>query len=225
MESVLFLAAKHKEQLGAVRTVPGWKAAIDDAGIWLKGPIDNGRSQIAIKSLPAKASYRADDKNRLFPEGKQTPVLVLENMEWLNLPDFLPVELPVSAMPAETPPAIAVRLTRTFDPEPAAALVVPIQVWTAYRKSAPQVRLRALRFAINNEEALITGAPLPSLKGRTYWQHKNILIPSGYTFEPLIIGELVSGKVFPDDLALMNPAGEIELIPALAFKSAERNSI
>ena len=223
MESVLLLAAKHKERLGTVRTVPGWKAAVDDTGIWLKGPVENGLAQRALRSLPAIATYLADDKNRLFPEGKQTPALELKKMEWLNLVDFLPVELPVSAMPAEAPAEISVHLSRSVDREPAAALIVPLQTWETYRKNAPQVRLRALRFAINDGEALITATPLPSLKGKTYWQHKNVLIPSGYVFEPLILGDLISKKTAADDLALMSRDGQVERVPSSAFSSAKRN--
>jgi len=225
MESVLLLAAKHRDRLGTVRTVPGWKAAVDDSGIWLKGPVENGTAGRALKSLPAMATYLADDKNRLFPEGKQTPVLELKDMEWLNLADFLPVELPVSALPAEAPEGIAVRLSRSIDPEPAAAVIVPVQAWTDYRKNAPQVRLRALRFALSDNEALITGTPLPSLKGKSYWQHKNILIPSGYTFEPLILGDLIAEKISADNLVLMSPDGQMEVIPLLAFSPAGRNLI
>jgi len=225
MESVLLVTARHKEQLGAVRTVPGWKAAVDDSGIWLKGPVENGQGQLALKSLPAKATYLSDDKNRLFPEGKQTPVLELKDMEWLSLADFLPVELPVSAMPAGAPEGMAVLLSRSIDPEPAAAVMVPLQSWITYRKNAPQVRLRALQFAATDNEALITGIPLPSLKGKTYWQHKNILIPSGYAFEPEILGDLIAEKTSADSLVLMHPDGQMEVVPSIAFSPAERNLI
>src|ERR1700761_7964351 len=112
-ERVISLQAKYLNRLGSIRNVPGWKAAINGTEILLKGPANNGVFQTALSSLPAAGHYWADDENRLFPAGKQTPVAILKDLAWQSLRDFLPLEMPVSAMPGETGIKVQIKLVRS----------------------------------------------------------------------------------------------------------------
>jgi hypothetical protein len=221
-ESVIRIAGHYKDRLGEVRTIPGWKAASEGDVIWLKGPLENGNAQIAINSLPAAATYLADEQYRLFPLGKQTPVLELKDLQWQNLEEFITVEQPVSAMPGLFPQAITFKLIRSTNPEQPAALITSFKLWEGYLKTAPLIRLQQLQYAVASDELLVVmGVPLPPLKGETFWRYKNILLPSGYTFDPPIIADLLDG----DDLLLFHADGQCDKIPFDAFNAAERNLV
>jgi len=218
-ESVIQIAGHYKDRLGEVRTIPGWKAASVGDMIWLKGPVENGKAQIAINSLPATATYLADEQHRLFPLGKQTPVLELKDLQWQNLEEFITVEQPVSAMPGQFPQAITVKLIRSSTPEQPTALIIPVKQWDNYLKTAPLIRIQQLQFAVTSDELVfVMGAPLPPLKGETFWRYKNILLPSGYTFDPPVIADLLTG----DGLLLFHADGQCDRIPFHAFNAVER---
>lgn len=222
-ELVMILGMQYRERLGAIRTVPGWKAAADDQQIWLRGPVDNGGAQVALNSLPATATYFADDKGRLFPIGKQTPVLTIKELAWQKLTDFLPVSLPVSAMPGTVPATIPVRLSRTGTPQPVKALLTTFSIWKTYVKTAPMIRLQQLRMAVSeSQQVIVMGAPLPAIKGETYWEYKNLLVPSGYHFDPPVLADLITST---ENILLFYPEGKCIAIPLTAFNQAKRHLI
>jgi hypothetical protein len=187
--------------------------------IWLRGPAGNGKALPALESLPAAATYLMDEELRLFPRGKQTPVLVLKDLDWHTLDEFIPVTLPVSAMPGANPSPIKIKLVRTDEVRPTFALLTTVALWKSYMISAPMVRLRQLKFALSQKgEVLVIGQPLPPIKGFGYWLHKNMMIPSGYEFDPPVTADLVSGE----ELTIFYPDGRSETIPSFAFNPAER---
>jgi hypothetical protein len=221
-ECVIVLDNKYKERLGQVRTVPGWKAAADEEQIWLRGPVDNGKMQTALSSLPATASYLMDEQFRLFPYGKRTPVLTLKELEWQSLANFIAVTLPVSAMPGAVPQPIKIRLSRSADVQPAFALLTTVAAWKNYVESAPLIRLKQLKFAVSAAgQVLITGQPLPPVKGTGYWLNKNMMIPAGYQLDPPLMADLIGNE----NLVLFHIDGRREVISSSCFNAAERNLI
>lgn len=223
--SVLVLEEKYQDQIGHIRSVEGWSAAIQDELIWLKGPLDNKHNQVLINSLPILARYTLDKQNRLFPDGKLTPVAMLDVMEWKTLPEFMPLEMPVSAIPAQQAPLMPVNLLRSQNPYPAYALQTNLTVWKKYVDGAPQIRLQNLKFVVSaTQEVLIIGDPLPPIPGKTFWLNGSLLVPAGYNFDPPLVGNLLSQKLKPalPSYILFNESGGQNTIAFDLFKPADR---
>jgi len=223
MDSVILLNEKYKDRLGSIRQLPGLKATTNSSGIWLKGPGNNGVFQTALNSLPAAANYVVDDKGRLFPRGKQTPVGTLGELAWEPLADFISVEMPVSAMPGETSLKVPLNLSRSTIEREIYAIKTTLKDWRAYAETAPAVRLQQLRFAISEtKEVLILGSPLPALRGKLYWLNRNFLLPAGFDFDPPLTAELLPKTT---DMVLFDEQGKREAIFIAAFNSADRTVI
>jgi hypothetical protein len=222
-DSVILLKNKFRDRLGSIRNVPGWKAAADEGEIWLRGPVNNGPFQNALSSLPAEANYLMDDDGRLFPVGKQTPVRILKELAWQSLRDFLPLEIPVSAMPGETGIRVQLKVKRSLFEQEAYALKTTFRDWKVYVESAPAIRLQRLRFAVSGKkEVLVIGSPLPALKGQFCWRNKNLLLPAGFDFDPPVLADLLPTT---SDVVLFDELGNRETIPAAAFAAADRTTV
>lgn len=223
--SVLVLEEQYQGHIGNIRTVEGWFACKRDHLIWLKGPLNNGRNQVSVSSLPVLVSYELDEQNRLFPKGKLTPVDQLEGWEWEKLSDFMGVEMPVSAIPAQQSASLPIGMLRNENPYPAFALQTSFAIWKDYVDSAPLVRLQALIFAVSSlGEVLIIGKPLPAIPGKNYWLNGNLLVPAGFDFDPPFLGKLLNQKLgnqIPSYI-LFNEKGEQSNILLDFFRPAER---
>ncbi len=224
-ETVLVLAEAYHDQIGTIRTIVRWKAARNQQEIWLKGPIPTGKEKIRIQSLPLLATYEVDDKNRLFPHGKQTPVGLLPDLDWQTLSDYLPITMPVSAMPAAMAHKLPIQLVSSQNAHPAYALQTSFKSWKTYVESAPLIRLQQLQFALSTEKTvLIIGEPLPTLQGISFWRNGNLLIPSGFDFEYGFLGTLINQKLSSsvESLILFSADGMATAIPNTSFQPVSR---
>jgi len=224
-ETVLVLEEAYHDQIGTIRTFARWKAARKQQEIWLKGPIPTGKEKLRIQSLPLLATYEVDEQSRLFPYGKQTPVGLLPNLDWQALSDFLPITMPISAMPAAMAHQLHIRLLSSQHIHPACALQTSFKNWKTYVESAPLIRLAQLKFAISKEKTvLIIGEPLPTLQGISFWRNGNMLIPSGFDFEYGIFGRLINQKLSlsVDSLILFSADGMATTIPNSSFQTVSR---
>jgi hypothetical protein len=219
-EQVIFLKSDYKDRLGSVRHIPGWAAATNAEGIWLKGPQNNSSLQTALSSLPAETTYITDADGRLFPAGKRTPVRLLPVLNWQPLREFIPLEMPVSAMPGKIEQQINVQLARSTSEKELCALQVSLADWQNYAATAPEVRLNQLRFAVSeNNEVLVIGTPLPLLQGTYYWRHKNCLLPAGFDFDPPYVAALLPETM---GFTVFDTHGAYQTIPDTAFLNAGR---
>jgi len=224
-ETVLVLAEAYHDQIGSIRTIARWKAARNQQEIWLKGPIPTGKEKLRIQSLPLIATYEVDEQSRLFPHGKQTPVGLLPDFDWQTLSDFLPITMPVSAMPAAMAHKLPIQLVSSQNAHPAYALQTSFKSWKVYVESAPLIRLQQLKFALSTEKTvLIIGEPLPTLQGISFWRNGNLLIPSGFDFEYGFLGTLVNQKLrlSVESLILFSADGMATAIPKASFQQVSR---
>ncbi|TCD29601.1 hypothetical protein EZ456_00875 [Pedobacter psychrodurus] len=222
---VLVVEVKYQDQIGHIRAVEGWSACRRDELIWLKGPLDNKHNQVLIDSLPILASYKLNGQNRLFPDGKLTPVALLNAMEWKTLPEFMPLEMPVSAIPAQQTPLMPVNLVRNQNPQPAYALQTNFMAWKKYVDGAPQIRLQHLKFVVSTaQEVFIIGDPLPPIPGKSFWLNGSLLVSAGYNFDPPFLASLLNQKLKPitPSYILFNKNGKQNSIAIDLFKPADR---
>lgn len=227
-ELIMTLSLTDQEALGSVRTKAGLQVAKDKDWIWLRGIDTTQGIDSAIRRLPAKNTYELDEQGNLFPVGGITPIGKLQILPWIPVQEFIPVELPTSAMPGRTEQTYALRLVSSREIKEGQALQTTLPVWKEYADAAPEIRLKRLRFAVSEAgEVLIMGTPLPAIPGKEYWMQEDMLLPGGYDFELPWMASLVAGKLNAQhtSIILFTEEGSWQQIPADAFMQATRSAV
>lgn len=227
-ERVLVLRAADEAALSAVRHLPALRAARLAEAIWLRGLPPTGALPLALRQLPAAAAYALDAAGHLFAAGARTPTAALPALPWRPLRELLPLTLPTAALPGQPPPPHPLRLVPAAHAEAGAALLTTWAAWAAYADTAPEARLRGLRFAVSARgQALLLGAPLPPVPGQELWLCAGSLLPAGVAFESPLLFELVAEKLNPagDALLLFDANGAWERIAQAQLVPASRSAV
>ena len=228
-ERVLVLAEAQRAALGTVRDQPGLRAAPDEAGqLWVRGLPATGPLPLALRQLPALASYEADAEGRLFPSNKPTPTGRLLPLAWQPLAGFIPLAMPTAALPGLRPAPVPIRLVPSAAPQPGAALLTTLAALKSYAETAPAVRLAGLRFAVSAQgQALIIGTPLPPIPGQEYWLSAGLLLPAGFDCEVPLVAKLLAGQQLSEaaDRLLFFPDGQYEVLPAAQLHPVSRSAV
>ncbi len=223
---ILKLRKMDRDALASVRNRNTLWAAETGNFIWIKSPAEPDR---ILRQLPVLETYITDEDDRLFHPGMLTPVGLLPALEWMAIASFLPVELPVAAMPAQPPQRIPIKLQVAAETKPGSALLCSLADWKQYAESAPAIRLEVLSFAVSaTARVLVTGYPLPALPGEEYWSCGNgLLIPCGYEPELPLYATLVSRKLNAEGtaLVLLHTDGNYEIIDSAEMVKASRSGI
>lgn len=228
MEKVLVIESKYSEFLATLRSLPGLKVATENNVIWLRGITTGNESDKQTCSLPVLQAYTLGQESLLFPMGKRTPTKKLSELNWQPIAQFLPVTLPVSAMPGKLATSIPVKLKRSAIVKENFALKIKLGEWKVYAETAPQTRLNQLHFAVSARgEVLVYGQPLPNLPGEAYWRSESMLLPAGFDFDPPLIANLIAPQQQPEQEAFMlfEPDGNWQEIPLSVFRPAKRSAI
>lgn len=180
-----------------------------------------------VKGLPLIRYGRLDKFNNFFDRTAVTPTLQLPVLDWQLLTQFLAIDWPVSALPAQVKKGINIQLIRSAATQPAVALLTTLSQWKEFGDHAPGVRLQPLRFALSgNEQVLVTGSPLPTIPGREYWNDRGLWLPAGFVFASKASTDLFRAKWLMDDhIILWQEDGSWSDIPLSFFKPATRSAI
>lgn len=227
-ELIMVLSQADKAALGSVRCLPGLQAAEDEGFIWVRGIPAPEKIDLRIRQLPGLHTYLLDADNYLFPPGGLTPVGKLKLLNWVNLSEYVTIELPVSALPGKINQQHAIRLVPSGRSQAGNALLTDLDTWKTYGEQAPLVRLQQARFAVSEKDkVLIIGSPLPALPGKEYVLYDTLLLPCGYEFDPPAISNLVITRLDPskEALLLFDIDGSWEKVPKESFVSATRSAI
>lgn len=227
-ELILVLLKKDQEALGDVRCFPGLRIAEHEGLLWIRGIPVSGNPDLKIRQLPAFTTYFLDNENRLFPVHSLTPTGKLPEKTWIPLQEFLPVALPLAALPGELKEKKAVRLIPSDKIEKGNALVITLAQWKAYAEKAPGIRLEKTRFAVSEDDRVIViSDPLIPVPGKEYHLRATLLLPCGYDFDPPVISGLLSNKLNPaqDCLLLFSVEGHWEKIPLKNFVQGKRSAV
>ncbi|TFF33485.1 hypothetical protein [Mucilaginibacter psychrotolerans] len=227
MEKILVLETKYKAALGEIRGISGLKAAEAEGLIWLRGIFELEKPDPLIAGLPALSVYMLDGDGLLFPAGKPTPVAKLPVLDWQTIKIFLPVTMPVSAIPGSIVEKLELRLGCSAVEHEPFALLCTLFDWKAYADKAPETRLRPLRFAVSAEgQVLVFGQPLPNVAGKLYWAKGQLLLPAGFDFDPPALAELLpESQGVSDAFMLFNADATWDSIPLSGFQPARRSAI
>lgn len=227
-ERILVLSKKDRLSLGQLRSIPNLRAATDGELIWLRGIPAYGTIDLIIKQIPAQRSYTLDEDNYLFPLNALTPTGKLKKLDWQNITSFLPIELPVAALPAQTDLQYPISLVKAKQTVEGTALLSDLEILKKYAEQAPAIRLQQMRFAVSEyDKVLMIGTPLLPIPGKEYWRRGNILLPSGYDFEFPLFADLIQSKLAPEKelFLLFDEKGDWEKIPFIDFKQGTRSAI
>lgn len=226
---ILLIAEKNVAALGAVRTLPGAQAARHEGHIWLRISGDKNELPVTAKQLPTVQTYTTTPDGLLFPPGRSTPVGTLPPLAWQPLPDFVPVELPPSALPAEVKEQVpGFRSVTSGRAERSIALLTDWPTWAQWADGAPEARLHRLRFAVSSKrQVLVIGDMLPPIPGQEYWNRDLLLLPAGYDLEFPVLAVLAKQRLAPDNDAviLLDPSGAWEKVHAGQFVAALRSAV
>jgi hypothetical protein len=228
MAFIVVLKEKDRDTLAAIRLYPNIEVASDASEIWLRLPLQSGGLDMPIRQLPLVSTFVLDENKQLYPMGGLTPVSQLKPMTWMPLTDFLPIELPVSVMPALVSDTVSIRIKPSEKEQKAVALSTSQAAWLAYATTAPEARLKRLKFAVSDvNTVLVVGEPLPPIEGETYWLRHNIFMPSGFDFEFPIVSALVFQKEKLENHAflLFNTEGAYQRIEELDFVLSTRSAV
>ncbi|MEI6948298.1 hypothetical protein V9K67_13965 [Paraflavisolibacter sp. H34] len=223
-EMVAVLAAKDAPALGAVRSLPGLRAAAEGERVWLRGL--PAAPPPAVRALPLRGAWLLGEQGLLFPPGGHTPTGRLPEGTWQPLTDFLKVDLPVSGLPGQAEPHTTVQLVPSARFHEGAALLTDREGFRCWAEGAPQVRLQALRFTVSEQQVLLLGTPLPPLPGKEYWQSGSVLLPCGYDFDPPLLARLLAARFNAggDAYLLFDPDGSWERVPFDCFAPLSRSA-
>ena len=225
---VLTFKKSDLSHLAAVRCWPGMDAAETETEVWLRCPMRHADMDQALRALPAMYSYRQDAQGLLFPLGGSTPVAKMPALDWLPMKQFIPIELPGAAWPAQLKQQYVLKLSPSVEYHPGAALKVKLTDWQAYAETAPEIRLSALRFALSAAgDVLVMGEPLPPMPGVEYWLRDSILLPAAYDLEWPLLAELFNQRENSkgDCFLLFEKDGNWQKIEKRCFTQASRSGI
>lgn len=227
-ERILVLAEQDGFALGTVRTQPGLQVACAAGQLWVRGLPATSELALVLRQLPAVASYSLNAQNQLFPVSSLTPTGLLPAVRWQPIQDFIPLEIPVAALPGQLPALHRWQLVPATHAPAGSALLTTLPAWKAYADTAPEIRLQQLRFAVSaGNQVLVLGTPLPAMPGQELWQRENLLLPAGLDFETPLLASLLARKLNPhhDALLLFAPNGAWERVEKRFLLPASRSAV
>ncbi|HWE97184.1 MAG TPA: hypothetical protein VG269_24705 [Tepidisphaeraceae bacterium] len=211
----------------SLRTWPGVLACETDSCLWLRGSHLTDELTLELRKLPGAERYTLLDDDSVTPIGARVPSGKLPDTGWQPLAAWIAPAPQPAALSGKLDRRAAMRLVRVGGEERASVLVTNMTAWAEYARSAPQVRLGPLRFAVAADgRALVRGIPLPSIAGTRYVEAEGIAIPCGFRPSPPIDPSVLRTRlgISPTDLALFHEDGSWERLDSNDFVGATRSS-
>ncbi len=195
--------------------------------IWLQASHVSEELEAELRSLPG-TRYSVLPDDQLVLHGHLVPQGRLPDGRWIELPEWLRVELPPSAFSGRPRRKCPVRIVRSTTPADANVIVAQLHAWQDYAIRAPQIRLDRLSFAMNDrDEAVIRGAPLPAIPGVRYVDNLGVAVEAGWEWTPAVAAEILRNvlELQSGDVALLHASGQWDHIPAEDFVRATRSAV
>jgi MoxR-vWA-beta-propeller ternary system protein len=214
--------------LAPLRLCPGVEVAEGSSDVWLRGRATEDWVHRALRRMPAVTRFEWLAQDRLRPIESRIPADAFPPLSWQPLDRWLQATLPLAALPAWEPRPVPLRLVRSEAEVPADLLVTGLGEWTSFALSCPEVRLRALQFAVTTDQrALVRGRPLPPLPGRRFVAHGPVAVPAGYSWRPAVSVAVVIRRLgLPADaLALWHEDGAFTRLHAEQLVAATRSAV
>lgn len=192
------ISQENKDDLVKIRQWNNLKVAFDNGLIWVTGFNYEQVYSTAVRSLPFKSVYFEKD-NRLFFLNSFLPERSIPALLWTPIDRAFPLTLP----PANhnyfgVSEQIIIRLVESELECEAMAMITPLDLLASYISTAPAIRLTNIRWTVlDSMKALLIGKPLLPIPGKTFWQRKDMLIPTGFDLELFLIADLIQKRLSP----------------------------
>jgi MoxR-vWA-beta-propeller ternary system domain bpX2 len=235
---VIRIALTDAESLAPLRLTRGIEVAEKEQFVWIRGPSEEKVERL-VRALPAIARYEVTGGNRLRNLESRIPAEMLPALNWQLVSAWLRVKMPTSSSPRPSPPVeeretdisllpVSIRIVRSAEERSIALLVTSLEEWREFALNAPEVRLRQLRFAVDEAgNVVVCGKPLPPLPGRQFVLHGNIAVQAGFMWKPAVSADVLSRRLGlgTDALALFHEDGTFSRIEAEQFVPATRSAV
>lgn len=196
---LLKIESSNKDYLGGIRSWENLQIGKESEFYWVKGFTEQQLDSIELKSIPYKKLFIERD-HLLFPMGSELPVSRLSNLLWSPIERGLPIETPdfnhnYFGMDSK----ISIRIKSTDRKEEESAMVLNLSYLKRQIRSVPEIRMKGLEWVVlDQERALIIGAPLLSVNGKAHWINGASIVPAGFNFEYPNLSENITAKLNPE---------------------------
>ena len=209
--------------IGKVRKLRDTSVILDGDKLWLL--VRNaGKEEISVlKPLPAWKRYRAKGK-LLFSAGNEVPSATLPNSREMSLSEFLEVRQPDSLQSFYKPEKVSLSLCRSSRSEESTAMIVNAKAFLAFCESCLEVRIKNLKYLVNDGRLFITGSPLPTVPGNYYYKMKRIFLPAGFGIEQQIVEEMID-YLLPGSSMWLWESPELEPVQLAPFENVSLSSL
>lgn len=248
MSWVIRIALADAESLAPLRLTRGIEVSEKEPFIWVRGASNDEKLERLVRALPAVARYQVSSGNRLRNLESRIPSETLPALNWQPVNTWLRVQMPSSPYVGKCPPPrvggyeghgglvaarpglplVSIQIARSAEERPVELLVTIVDDWREFAVTAPEIRLRQLRFAADVDgNVVIRGKPLPPLPGRQFVLHGNIAVQAGFTWDPAVTADVLSRRLglSADALALFHEDGTFSRIEAEQFVPATRSAV
>ncbi|KAF0177790.1 MAG: hypothetical protein FD161_2234 [Limisphaerales bacterium] len=225
---VIQLASADAASLAGLRLSPGLEVAERAASLWLRSRNTDEALMRIVVCVPALARFEWLTNGGLRPVASRIPSATMPALEWQPLARWLSVTTLATAWPAAIPRPVPVKLVRSSAEAEPDLLLTDLEQWTRFARTAAEVRLRPLRFAVDaNRRVLVQGGPLPALPGQRFVSHGPIAVPAGFTWEPGVSAEVLAKgwRVPLDALVLWHADGTLSRLHPEQFLPATRSAL
>ena len=216
-------------ELDPVRRLPGWEGWLLGNTVWVRGGALSDEHRALSGRIPWEAQYELREGNWLFEKGRSLPSQTMPAGAWRSLAEILMPVAPTPALSGQLRGRVVFELQPSSLEQPATLLQVSLPLWHNYVITAPLIRLAPLQFVLNEmlDMVLVSGAPLPPLPGRRYYQAGRIAMPLGYEplpkVSPATLAQLL--ELEADELALLDEAGTYALVKGHAWRPVDRSIV
>lgn len=211
--------------LARIRNWPGLMFCHIDNLLWVKGQINQNQIEV-WQSIPFSKRYTVDETLLYnWPNGKLI-THVLPNTEWLSLREHW--SLCIIKMSSSIPNSSSIQIQLIQNPKltHANAWLGSVFMLEQWIDSAPEVRMKNLKFAIQDNEALIFGEQLPSFPGQFFSHQENVLLPLGHQLLPQCSMKTLRkiANIDEQSLLLIRNEKQWESIPFMSIVPLSRSS-
>jgi hypothetical protein len=216
------------DSLGRLWRAPGIVVCEKDDRVWLRGHNVGETTEKILRTLPGVRRFTVLPDRQLVPVGKVVPHGNLPEQAWVDLTDWISVQLPTSGFNGVAPNPMVLSLVRSHVPSEANVLVTTWNAWYDFATEVAQFRLDPLSFAMAEvDRVAVRGGILPPIRGDRFVERQGVAAPVGWTWTPSVDADVVHDilQLESNDLALLHPNGEWDHIRADDFVRASRSAV
>ncbi|MBL8819489.1 MAG: hypothetical protein JNL58_25880 [Planctomyces sp.] len=185
-EWVFYVAAESVSRLFPLRLARDVRIAIDANTLWVRGQGIDAQRSVELSTMADRAVLLIGSDDRLTPAGATVPTQQLPKLDWIPISEFLAAEIPEPASAPWSQFRVQLCLVRSDVPRPEQALLTNWSEFRQWGMTVSGIRLKPLRFAVSGQRVLVTGRPLPSLRGDRFWIAGQVLLPLGFHWSPAV---------------------------------------